>query len=184
MNPRKLLIAGVLFAAVVASWLLLDRPEPVPETAPAVSESGYYLRDAVIEGMGTDGRRLYTLRAGRIVQAPADSSVTMEDVEMRYLSPGQDPWRLTATQGAIPAEGETIELRGDVTIEEVLFAGPEPTVIRAPELDVDLRAHLATTDTAVLIERGNNRITAVGLRADLKDRKLTLQSDVHGRFLP
>ncbi|MDH3646350.1 MAG: LPS export ABC transporter periplasmic protein LptC [Gammaproteobacteria bacterium] len=171
-------------AAVTASWLLLDRREAPDEIRGPAPDSGYYLRGAVIEGMGVDGNRLYTLSAERIQQKPSNNSVSLVNVDLEYAGGDEQPWRLTADTGSIPAAGDRIELIGNVKIEETLFIGPEKTIVTTPELDVDLRAHLATTDTDVRIERGNYLLTAVGLRADLKDRKLRLQSEVHGNFLP
>ena len=184
MTARNIVIALVLLGAVVASWLLLDRPEKLDEARGPLPDTGYYVRDAVIEGMGTDGTRLYTLSAQRIQQDISDNSVTLEDVDLEYAGTDAEPWRLTADSGSIPADGDRIELAGNVKIEEMLFIGPETTIVTTPELSVDLRAQLATSDADVRIERGNYLLTAVGLRADLKDRKLTLQSEVHGRFLP
>ncbi|MDH3588677.1 MAG: LPS export ABC transporter periplasmic protein LptC [Gammaproteobacteria bacterium] len=184
MTLRNIIIALALLGAIVTSWLVLERRGVREEPRAPVLDSGYYLREAVVEGIGTDGTTLYTLRAERIQQAPSDNSVSLQVVDLEYSSPDGEPWSLRADEGAIPADGERISLFGNVKIEEMLFVGPETTVVTTPDLDVDLRAHLATTDSEVRIERGNYLITAVGIRADLKDRKLRLQSEVHGRFLP
>lgn len=183
MTARNLIIAVVLLSAIVASWLRL-RPDTARPARQPMPESGYYLREAVIDGMGEDGKRLYTLSAARIQQQVGDNSVRLDGVNLEYASADGEPWRLTADNGSIPAQGDRIELFGNVTIEEKLFAGPETTIVTTPKLDVDLRAQLATTNADVRIERGNYLLTAVGLRADLKDMKLTLQSEVHGQFLP
>ena len=184
MSARNIVISIVLLGAIATSWLMLNRQKPVAPQPAAQTESGYYLRDATIEGMGQDGQRLYTLSAQRIQQKTADNSVSLEVVRLEYAGTDADPWRLTADKGSIPAEGDQIELTGNVTIEEMLFIGPEMTLVTTPELSVDLRAQLATTDANVRIQRGNYLLTAVGLRADLKDKKLRLQSEVHGHFLP
>lgn len=184
MTLRNIIIFTVLLGAVVASWLLLDRPAQENLVSEQAPDAGYYLDDAVIEGIGDDGKRLYTLSAVRIKQIIADNSVSLESVNLEYAQTDAEPWRLQADTGRIPAAGDRIELRGNVMIEEMLFLGPDTTIVRTPELDVDLRAQLATSDTDVRIQRGNYLLTAVGLRADLKDKKLRLQSEVHGHFLP
>ena len=184
MTLRNIIIAVVLLGGVVITWLFLESRGTGDEPRGPAPEPGYYLREATIEGIGTDGKRLYTLNAERIQQTPSDKSISLEVVELEYESRDAEPWRLRAERGAIPASGELIALSGNVKIEEMLFVGPETTILTTPELNVDLRAQLATTDKEVRIERGNYLLTAIGIRADLKDRKLTLQSEVHGRFLP
>lgn len=184
MTLKNIFIATILLAAVGASWLLLKRPPADDSAGDQQSATGYYLRGAVIEGTDLDGSRLYTLTAGTIRQQPVGNSVTLQDVDLEFAGGDEQPWRLTADSGSIPAAGDLIELFGNVQLEETLFIGPEKTIVRTPELAVDLRAKLATTDAEVRIERGNYLLEAVGLRADLKDRKLSLQSKVHGNFLP
>lgn len=184
MSPRNIGITLILLVAVVASWLLLDRRQaPAPGRQGAV-ESGYYLRDAVIEGMDESGKRLYTLRAERIVEDPATANVVLEEVTLDYLADDGPPWVVVAAAGLIPAAGGSIALTGGVSMAEQLMPGAVPATVRTPQLDIDLVAHRAMTALAVEIERGNYRLTAIGMDADLKAQTLTLQSDVHGRFLP
>ncbi len=179
---RNVLLTIVLLAAVIGSWLLFDRRQRSQPPSTPVTDSGYYLRDATIDGIGDDGKRIYTLRADRIVQDPGLNSVLLEDVNLEYALADERPWRLTADDGAIPAAGTRIELRGNVTMQEQMMR--EGTTIRTPSLDIDLGTHLASTSAAVAIERGNYRMDATGMEADLKAQTLTLQSEVHGRFLP
>lgn len=184
MNLRSASIAIALLAAIVASWLLLERRGARAPGAASTVESGYYLRDATVEGLDEDGRRIYTLRAARIVEQPGDERIVLEDVSLEYALDDGPPWQLEAGGGEIPATGTSIALRGGVTLAEHLIAGADPTTVRTPTLDIDLGSHLATTDEGVEITRGSYLITARGLRADLKAQTLTLQSEVHGRFLP
>ncbi|MBT8136891.1 MAG: LPS export ABC transporter periplasmic protein LptC [Gammaproteobacteria bacterium] len=184
MNWRNFAIAVALLAATVTTWIVVQQRQPRQPQREAAPPGGYYLRDAVVEGMSPAGERLYTLRAVQITQQPASGAVSMQTVDLEYSSGGPQPWHLQADAGSINEAGDLIELFGNVRIEEMLFVGPQTTVVTTPELDVDVRAHLATSEQDVRIERGNYVITAVGLRADLKDQKLKLQSEVHGRFLP
>ena len=179
---RNLLVTILLVAAIAGSWLAFDRRQRSQPPPRPVADSGYYLRDATIEGIGEDGKRIYTLRADRIVQDPGLDSVVLEAVDLEYALADSEPWRLTADDGAIPSSGTRIELRGNVTMQEQLMR--DGTTIRTPSLDIDLRAHLASTRETVDVERGNYRMSATGMEADLKAETLTLQSEVHGKFLP
>lgn len=184
MSWRNVALSVALIAAIVTSWLLLERRGKPQRPEPEPIDAGYYLRDAVIEGMDENGTRLYTLRAARIVERPERAAVLLEEVLLEYTLTDGPPWQLNASGGEIPAAGNTISLHGGVTLAERLMAGDEPTTIRTPTLEVDLTEHVASTEREVEIERGNYRITATGLLADLKAQTLRLQSDVHGRFLP
>jgi lipopolysaccharide export system protein LptC len=49
---------------------------------------------------------------------------------------------------------------------------------------VDAATSEANTDAPVRIEFGTRSVTATGMRADLKQQRLWLQSAVHGHFTP
>ena len=101
MNLRQAAIAIALLAAIVASWLLIER-RGARQAAPAANvESGYYLREATIEGLDETGARIYTLRAARIVEQPDNERILLEDVSLEYALDDGPPWQLDAAGGEI-----------------------------------------------------------------------------------
>ncbi|MBT8144899.1 MAG: LPS export ABC transporter periplasmic protein LptC [Gammaproteobacteria bacterium] len=181
---RNAILLVIVVAAAVASFLLIGGRQTTDTPGRTTAESGYYLRDATIEGVDDQGRHIYSLRAERILQQAGEQSVILEQVDLEYALPDTEPWQLRAASGVIPAGGELIELRGDVTMEEQLMRGNPLTRISTPELAIDLLSHTATTSERVDIVRDNYSLSAIGLLADFQQQTLRLETEVNGRFLP
>ncbi len=185
MTLRNILLTLAAAIGLGLTWRVFiagpDDPEPRAELP---AESGYYMRDAIIEGAGNDGRRLYTLRAERIVHHPEDDSVALEEVDLAYGPDPDTPWRLAAKTGRIPADGNLIHLAGNVTVSQTApTEGPQAT-LSTPSLSIDIESQIARTPDPVHMTQGNYLLTGIGMEANLKEDRVRLQSDVHGRFLP
>ena len=58
------------------------------------------------------------------------------------------------------------------------------TEIRAPYLELEPDQSRAETDTRVQIRIGSRSLTATGMLASLRDSRVTLKSNVSGKFVP
>jgi len=181
---RIFIVLALLLVAGLT--LFLGKRGGVTEQAQASREPpqpGYFMTDAEIVEMGTDGAPRYRVSAARIVQDPTDLSVSLKDMKLIFRSESQQQWTLTADSGFVPPGSRTIDLVGDVQVDGLPMQGTVPAVLRTERLKVDTVANLATTKSRVDIVWGNRRISSVGLKADLNDQKLQLESSVHGRFV-
>ena len=185
MNLRS--IAGLLFllAAAVGSYLLsqsLDHDDD--DGAPAAAmQRGFYLRDARILGTGPDGGLMYEVDAEYAEQRD-DDLIEMQSVNVVYTPESGVPWTLSANNATITRDQETLTLTGNVVA--MTEEGPEgqATEIRAPQLSLTPGEYRAETDTRVEIQIGTRRLNATGMLASLKDNRLTLKSNVSGKFVP
>ncbi len=186
MNSRNLLITLGLAAFVAINWWLLKPGERTPVDEPATGDQpiGWYVRGATIIGAGETGEPVYRLTARLIEQNPVDDSANLTQVRVQYTA-GTDPaWQLTAREGWIASDGQTIRLTGNVVLRDEPAEGVIPTVVRTETLEMLIDDDVARTDEAVRIERGRNTLTALGMTAFLRDDRVQLQSDVSGLFQP
>jgi LPS export ABC transporter protein LptC len=186
LNLSNVLGLGVLAAGAIASWYW-SREEVA--SSPTVGggpsgPSGYYLRGASISIMDEEGHLLYEISADAIEEQPAENRTVLSRVEVRYSPRADVPWELSADNGEIPSDEQYIELSGDVEITSTAEPGGETTIIRAPRIRFAPDDFLASTDSAVSVLLGEQRLDAVGMSADLKGDYLQLESSVHGQFNP
>ena len=112
-----------------------------------------------------------------------ESSRVVEDVEIEYDQPAENPWVVTAPRGEIQVDWQTLRLEGGVRM--VFEDGSDPPVILAtPDVLLEASEHLASTASDVRLQRGEHQVTATGMSVDLKGGLVRLESQVHGRFLP
>ncbi len=186
MNQRNLLITLGLIAFVIVNWWLLKPSADAPADDPATEDQpiGWYVRGATIIGAGESGEPVYRLTARLIEQNPVDDSANLTQVRVRYDAGADLPWQLTAREGWIAADGQTIRLTGNVVLRDEPADGVVPTVVRTDALEMLIDSDLARTDQEVRIERGRNTLTALGMTAFLREDRVQLQSDVSGLFQP
>jgi LPS export ABC transporter protein LptC len=178
---RPVRLAVLALAAIASAILYLreDDDEAAP-TGPRLA-LGYYVRDAVLQGTGDDGRLLYRVAAADVRQVDAGGATVMTDVRVDYTPTAGVPWELVATQGQMPPDRTIIELSGSV-VATAREEGSAPLSIRTDYLELDPGTYVARTDRGVLIERARNTLRARGMRAYLKEDRLVLETEVQGTF--
>ncbi len=185
MNLTHPLTLFLLALGAVGSAILLLRNtsgDDEPETGPRLS-IGYYMNQAQLSGTGEDGRILYRASAAVAAQDLEDGTVNLTDVHLTYDPVTDIPWVLNAKNGRIPRDGTIIELEGNV-VAQTSEEGEDPMTIRTDYLELDTETYIADTQHKVAIDYTGNRVFAVGMRAYLKEDRMQLHSDVHGKFFP
>ncbi|HEU0224663.1 MAG TPA: LPS export ABC transporter periplasmic protein LptC [Steroidobacteraceae bacterium] len=183
MSARLLLFAAAaaLFAVIV-QWRLLGREAPAPAEMPV--RPGYYLTGVDLEEFGHDGRLRVGLQSARADEDAMSGIVRLSDVAVNYHSPTGQFWVLTADQARVPQGGRMVEFEGGVLLAGMPAGGVATAELRTARMLLDTDAELAQTKSEVELAFGRHRITAQGMRADLKAGSLRLESDVHGLFTP
>jgi LPS export ABC transporter protein LptC len=77
-----------------------------------------------------------------------------------------------------------VEFEGEVLLAGTPRGRAATAELRTARMLLDTEAELAQTRSEVELAFGRHRITAQGMRADLKAGSLRLVSDVHGLFTP
>lgn len=177
----------IVIAAIVGAALLgqqrFKQGAPAPGQAQA-EQPGYAARDAVLIETGSDGRPLYRLNADVIRQHPKDGSVQLDKVRMTYRGENSSQWALSARQGSVRENNVQIELTGDVRVVGVVPGTNGLAQILTDRLFFDTQTEVATTPDPVTLIWSGRELHGIGLVANLKDRRVRLESSVHGRFTP
>ena len=181
-------LIGLVAIAMLVATVLLSRTSRAPDVASVdrsgEQDPGYSARDAEIIETGDNGRPRYWLRAELIEQAPNDATITLTHPALRYLGEGGSTWRASALTGTVPPARDLIMLDGDVRLDGTLPDGGAPAQVTTSHLAFDTVNEVASTQARVTIDWSGHRLSARGMRADLKGETLRLESKVNGRFLP
>ena len=182
MIARLILLAGlVALIAAVVQWRVVDR-EPAAAAADA-TRPGYYLTGVDLEEFGTDGKVRIALQSISATEDPASGVVRLSDVVVDYHAPTGRVWHLTSNEAHVPPGGSTVEFEGDVRLTGQPGADPAAAELRTARLALDTLSEVADTRAPVDLVYGTHHLRALGMRADLKEGKLRLESNVNGRFV-
>jgi lipopolysaccharide export system protein LptC len=189
---RGLATAGVIAIVVVA--YIFGRgggTEGDTDTGGALPvDPGYSARDAEVIKTGFDGRERYRLKAAVIRQQTESGVIDLEKLEMNYhrtTEAGVDAgevWHLTSDHGQVRADGDDIELKGNVRLVGPPQGGAEPLSVTTETLRINTPTEYIETDAPVKVRWSGHELDARGMQADLKAGTLRLESDVNGHFYP
>jgi lipopolysaccharide export system protein LptC len=162
-------------------------------------DPGYAALDAHVIETGYDGRERYRLNA-KVIRQQVDSSVIdLEQLEMDYhpgaqarvpgesaapAADGEEIWHLRSDRGQVRADGDDIELAGNVEVKGAAPASGELISLRTERMRINTPTEFIQTDDPVILGWSGHELTAKGMKADLKAGTLRLESDVHGEFSP
>ncbi|MGA2562531.1 MAG: LPS export ABC transporter periplasmic protein LptC [Steroidobacteraceae bacterium] len=141
---------------------------------------GYVAIRAQLIETGEDGQPLYRLDASRIDQPQPQGTIYLTSPKLDYEPEGGNRWTLTAQSGQMPQDARSADLHGNVHAEGKPSGSNTPVRIDTEELHFDMAQQVATSPSAVLVNWGRYRLDGRGMRADLKNDRLQLASQVRG----
>lgn len=175
--------AALLVALAGFSWFWSRMETAPPLTAPdAVSiPSGYYLIDATLLGTDADGRVRYRLNAARAEELADQERLTFSDVTIEYAEQPDTPWTVTAASGDGPTDLSYLDLYGNVMLISEGNGQRDRWEISTERLRFDPQLMVASSDDLVRLSLDSHTLSAVGIKVNMRDDKLVLESQVHGR---
>jgi LPS export ABC transporter protein LptC len=124
------------------------------------------------------------VHARSIEQQLPDQSVSLADLSMDYTTQKLGVWHVTADHGQMPSDRASLQLYGDVRVTGSAERAGGKAVIVTDKLSYDTRANVVQTAEPVAIQFGPHQLHGRGLRVELNDGTLQLESNVNGRFTP
>ena len=132
---------------------------------------------------GEDGLPLYRLDADHIEQPRPQGTIYLTSPKLdNQTAPGNHS-TLTALYGQMPQDAHIADLTGDVHAQGLPTGSDSVMRIDTDQLQLDMTQQLATSSSTVRVDWGGNRLNGHGMRADLKNDTLQLDSKVHGVLL-
>lgn len=179
------LVSLLALLALTVGMVLLSAPQR--ETAPAAAgvpahDPGYSAQQARLVQTGPDGLPVYTLDAAQIQQQPNDGTVELQQVKLGFRDADGNEWTARAAHGQLVQESGVIALSGDVHVYGLLPGTNDPAQIISDRLVYNTRKQVVSTREPVKLVMSGRELNATGLLANLKERRVQLESAVHGTF--
>jgi len=138
------------------------------------------------------------LNARVIRQQTESGAINLEDLRMDYHPGAQERiagekaepadadevWHLKSDRGEVRADGDDVQLDGNVLVTGQTPGSGEPLALTTETLRINTPTEFIETKAPVTLRWSGHDLNAVGMQADLKAGKLRLESQVHGEFSP
>lgn len=181
MSWRAILTLLLLAAAALCAMSLWHHRATEEQAAVDTGRSAYVLRDFELVSLDDTGKESFTLRAPQLQETPGKK--TTDIVTPVFLLPDSDGayWDVRAKTGWISAAHDEVRLRGKVVASNE-DKGVQPAVMRTEQLNVFPQKHTATSKVLVTLTQPGSTMQGVGMRADLKGKRIQLLSQVRGTY--
>jgi LPS export ABC transporter protein LptC len=114
----------------------------------------------------------------------ADSQVgTVENPRLQILQ-DDDEWYISADSAIITADREFVSLMGRVDVLNHNYVTSERLDMQTRDVMLNITPRLITTESPVSIQQGPDRLNAVGMKLDMKQKTYQLQDQVRARYNP
>lgn len=178
LSLLPLLLAGLL--AGLTYWLDHVVQSDTGPNADRRHDPDYFVDNFTVRRFGPDGTLQHTVTADRMVHFPDDDTTEVISPHLVYETPPKTD--ITARTAWLDSKGTHVRLNDDVRIVRAASGDQPETVITTSVLYVTPDDETAYTKAPVVITRGNNVVTGVGLEANNKTEVAVLSGPVHGTF--
>lgn len=179
-------IALLLMLVAGLSWWMLRSADPVSvsEGKKTRHEPDYYMEQFELTSLNELGEPAYRLDADNMLHYPDDDSATLERPHLVVFRGEKEFWDIRAESGLVTNSGESVLLQGEVIILRINSDHPQALEVHTSDLMVRPQEKFAETAAAVTIKDQRGVTRAVGMWADLNQRRVELLSNVRGDYVP
>lgn len=144
------------------------------------TRSDYYLSEFRSRKYDANGQIEYTIVGDTLAHYPNNdrSEITAPRVELNREGAR---WRIESNSGLFDTNPDLFTLHGNVVVTRQSGAA-DPVTIRTNTLTVATESNEVSTDASIEISAQTWRLQAKGLKSAIDQGKLTLLSDVIGRY--
>jgi LPS export ABC transporter protein LptC len=130
------------------------------------------------------GELQQTFSAERSTHYPSTNSTVFRQPVIQLQDEEGVYWQVSADEGSMSDSDDLLRLRSNVEIRPLKANNRDEVIIRTPSLEYFTRQQLAQTDERVTILHPQTRMTAIGMRMDLKKQRMELNAKVDTRYVP
>lgn len=175
--------AFLTLIAIIYLLLQEDQREPAPTFIGSGVQRPYAILDGgTIRQYDEQGRAAATLYMDSASYYNESDAVDLTNPRMELDQSASGKVSVTAQQGRYHPSAQQLELQGDVLVKQQ-DGKSAPLLITTETLQLDNQRRFISTDSAVTIRQGAQRLEAIGMRANLDNRKVELLSQVKGRYV-
>lgn len=186
MTPERTRVWLLVLAGTsLASYGLLRwfAPPEAPQAPQRAARQDNEIRAVEMRVYDDTGKPNLVLISPRITSPRSSEEYLIELPVFDVVSADGARWNGTSQVGRLDVAKDRLWLEQQVVLKG---AKPErePVTIRSERIEFGIEERLASSDEAVEIVSTGSEIRGVGLRADLKNDRFLLRSQVEGEYVP
>lgn len=180
-KTRRGIVSLVLLTAV-SYWIGRNQDIKLPEPVAGLNTKlNYVLHDFNLQFFDENGQPTLNMQAPELKNDPELELGTIEQPVIRVNRAGER-WKLTSESATVTADKEHVRLSGHVFVNKREADNGNWVELDTRDVLVDVTPQTVSTDQAVSIFDGNNRLDATGLELDMKTDTFKLKQRVKASY--
>ncbi len=173
----------LLLAGSLAIGVAINRQNKAhTENGSSSQSTDYVLHDFTLTMLKEDGSEIMTLVAPRLARTLETRELNINTPLITFPDKDGQQWRSRSKTAWINADGSEAHLRGDVVLDSP--GHPRSPLLETQALNIYPDTDRVTSTEPVVITQPGSIIRGRGLEAQLDTQRVTLQSEVHVRYVP
>lgn len=185
---RKTLVGMLMIAALGgAVWYALHGRDAAPAATAGddPQRHDFEAHGVTLRQLDETGRLKYEIDAESILQLRDGGGIIASRLTLRHDPPGTEPgspqrWVLTADEATLPADGDMVTLKGTIRARTTLAGSTAPVLLEAESLNYDMAQQQVSSDGEIRLTRGGINLRGRGLRVNIPDGVIRLESGENG----
>lgn len=178
VNAIFAFIAAGIIVAFLLSYTATGTLPTITTNSQLQKQPEFFLTNASNTHYDQRGRLDLILTAEEINHIPANDSVNIKEPELVMYRDGLHTWTITAQSGTVFQSGQRVELEQRV----LATSSDQESIVKTPQLTVFPDKKLVKTNKPVTLLNPNGFTRSIGLKADLKTKKIDLLEHVRGQY--
>jgi lipopolysaccharide export system protein LptC len=177
---RRRYIVTIITALVVVAYLSLNEEQDNKQIDldTAQSEPDYLNKGLSLENYGSKGQLNQQIESESATHFPHNNSVVFEQPKI-ILRQGSTPqWGITSSNGQLIQDKQLVLIGNIQIVPMQKDAGAFS--LSTETLNIDLDKQIADTDSKVLIESDQTKLTAIGMNMNMNNQVTLFKSKVRG----
>lgn len=144
------------------------------------TRSDYYMADFRSRKFDSEGRIEYTVKGDTLAHYPHNDRSEIRAPRLE-LQRDDAHWQVSSREGRFDPDPDLFTLHGDVVVTRTT-AQSDPVTIQTETLTIATQTNEVSTDARIRISAPSWQLQATGLKSAIDHGKLTLLSEVIGRY--
>ena len=175
----------IILLAIVSGWVFesIDKV-PILTKEKLRHDPDYFLKNFTATTMDKTGKPAYQIKAHHLEHYPDDGSMKLQQPLFSFYNNNIKTWTAQANEALIIQNNEKIHLTGQVILKKVSpDKNSAPMILTAEQLTIEPEKNLAYTKTKINLQKGDNTIQAIGMRADMNKNRIEFLSKTRSHYV-
>ncbi len=175
----------IILLAIASGWVFESiEKSPILTKEKLRHDPDYFLKNFTATTMDKKGKPAYQIKAQHLEHYPDDDSMKLQHPLFSFYKNNIKTWTAQANEALIINNNEKIYLTGQVTLKKVSpDKNSTPMILTAGQLTIEPEKNLAYTKTKINLQKGDNTIQAIGMRADMSKNRIEFLSKTRSHYV-